>query len=93
VRLKASATVNVLKALDKVEQTKSQIEVAREAVTVREEGYRLAKAQARFGAAIPSQVSEAAADLSKAKTDLLKTRAAYDIARSELFVLMGRQPR
>jgi outer membrane protein TolC len=92
-RLKGSATANVLKALDKVEQTKNQMEVAREAVTVREEGDRLAKAQARFGAAIPSQVSEAAADLSKAKTDLLKARAAYDIARSELFVLMGRQPR
>ena len=92
-RLKASATANVLKALDKVEQTKNQMEVARETVTVREEGDRLAKAQARFGAAIPSQVSEAAADLSKAKTDLLKARAAYDIARSELFVLIGRQPR
>ena len=69
------------------------MEVAREAVTVREEGDRLAKAQAHFGAAMPSQVSEAAADLSKAKADLLKARAAYDIARSELFVLIGRQPR
>jgi outer membrane protein TolC len=92
-RLKASTEANVSKALDKVEQTRNQVEVAREAVTVREEGDRLAKAQSRFGAAMPSQVSEAAADLSKAKTDLLKARAGYDIARSELFVLIGRQPR
>jgi outer membrane protein TolC len=82
-----------LKALDRVEQTKNQMAVAREAVTVREEGDRLAKAHARFGAALPSEVSEAAADLSKARTDLLKAQAAYDIGRSEVFVLMGRQPR
>lgn len=92
-RLKASAAANVLKALDRVEQTKNQMAVAREAVTVREERDRLAKAQARFGAALPSEVSEAAADLSKARTDLLKAQAAYDIGRSEVFVLMGRQPR
>ncbi len=92
-RLKDDAEVNVAKALDKVEQSRSLIDVATQAVTLREESERLAGAQLRFGAIVRSKRSEALSALSKARADLLKAQLGFMQSRAELEVLIGQLPR
>jgi outer membrane protein TolC len=92
-RLKDDAAVNVEKALDKIEQSRSLVEVAKQAVTLREEGDRLAGVQLRFEVIVNSKRSEAKSAVTKAHADLLKAELGYMQSQAELEVLIGRLPR
>jgi outer membrane protein TolC len=92
-RLKDEAAVNVEKALDQIDQSRSLVDVARQAVALREEGDRLAGVQLGYGTLVNSKRSEAAAALAKARADLLKAELGYTESQAELAVLIGRLPR
>jgi outer membrane protein TolC len=92
-RLKDDAAVNVEKALDKIEQSRSLVEVAKQAVMLREEGDRLAGVQLRFEVIVNSKRSEAKSAVTKAHADLLKAELGYMQSQAELEVLIGRLPR
>lgn len=92
-RLKDAATVNVQKAFDKIDQSHSLVEVARQAVQVREESDRLAGVQLRFGEVVNSKRLQAVAALAKARSDLLKAQLGYLESQAELSALIGRLPR
>jgi outer membrane protein TolC len=92
-RLKDDAAVNVEKALDKIEQSRSLVDVARQAVALREEGDRLAGVQLGFGVIVNSKRSEATSALTKARADLLKAELGYMQSQAELEALIGRLPR
>jgi len=92
-RLKDDASVNVQKAFDKIDQSRSLVEVAKQAVTLREEGDRLAGVQLGYGVLVNSKRSETVEALSKARSDLLKAQLGYLESQAELAVLIGRLPR
>ena len=92
-RLKDAAAVNVQKAFDKIDQSHSLMEVARQAVQVSEESDRLAGVQLRFGEVVSSKRLQAVAALAKARSDLLKAQLGYLESQAELSVLIGRLPR
>ena len=92
-RLQDGAAVNVQKAFDKIDQSHSLVEVARQAVEVSEEGDRLAGAQLRFGEVVNSKRLQAVAALAKARSDLLRAQLGYLESQAELSVLIGRLPR
>jgi outer membrane protein TolC len=92
-RLKDEAAVNVQKALDKIDQSRSLVEVANQAVTLREEGDRLAGVQLGYGVLVSSKRSEAVEALAKARADLLKAQLGYLESQAELAALIGRLPR
>jgi outer membrane protein TolC len=81
-RLKDDAAVNVEKALDKIEQSRSLVEVAKQAVMLREEGDRLAGVQLRFEVIVNSKRSEAKSAVTNARADLLKAELGYTCSRS-----------
>ncbi len=92
-RLKDDAGVNVQKALNKVEQSRSLIDVARQAVALREEADRLAGAQLHYAVILNSKRSQAISDLTKARADLLKAELGYMESQAELTAIIGRLPR
>lgn len=92
-RLKDEAAVNVQKALDKIEQSRSLVDVATQAVSLREESDRLAAVQVGYGALVNSKRSEAVEALAKARADLLKAQLGYLESQAELAALIGRLPR
>lgn len=92
-RLKDEAAVNIQKAFDKVEQSQSLVDVAAQAVSLREEGNRLAGVQLGYGVLVNSKRSEAVAALAKAQADLLKAQLGYVESQAELAALIGRLPR
>lgn len=92
-RLKSVAAVNIQKAFDKIDQSRSLIDVSRQAVQVTEEKDRLAGAQLRFGELVNSQRLQAIVALAKARSDLLKAQLGYVESQAELSVLIGRLPR
>lgn len=92
-RLKDEAAVNVQKAFDKIDQSRSLVDVAKQAVTLREEGDRLAGVQLGYGVLVNSKRSEAIEALAKAHADLLKAQLGYLESQAELAALIGRLPR
>lgn len=92
-RLKDEAAVNVQKAFDKIEQSRSLVDVARQAVALRQEGDRLAGVQAGFGVLVNSKRSAAVAALAKSRADLLKAELEYTESQAELAALIGTTPR
>jgi len=92
-RLRDEAAVNVQKALDKIDQNQSLVEVAKQAVTLREEGDRLAGVQLGYGVLLNSKRSEATEGLAKARADLLKGQLGYLESQAELAAFIGRLPR
>lgn len=92
-RLKDESAVNVQKAFDKIDQSRSLVDVAKQAVTLREEGDRLAGVQLGYGVLVNSKRSEAIEALSKARADLLKAQLGYLESQAELAALIGRLPR
>jgi outer membrane protein TolC len=92
-RLKDDAAVNVQKAFDKIDQSHSLVDVARQSVQVSEESDRLAGVQLRFGEVVNSKRLQAVAALAKARSDLLKAQLGYLESQAELSVLIGRLPR
>jgi outer membrane protein TolC len=92
-RLKDEAAVNVQKAFDKINQSRSLVDVAKQAVALRDEGDRLARVQTGYGVLVSSKRSEAVAAASKARADLLKAQLGYLESQAQLAVLIGRLPR
>lgn len=92
-RLKDEAAVNVQKAFDKIDQGQSLVEVAKQAVTLRDEGDRLAGVQLGYGVLVSSKRSEATEALAKARADLLRAKLGYLESQAELAALIGRLPR
>jgi outer membrane protein TolC len=92
-RLKDDAAANVERALDKIEQSKSLLDVAKQVVDLRAESARIADVQLARGVLVGSQKSEASAALSKARADLVRAELGYVQSQAELEVLIGRLPR
>jgi outer membrane protein TolC len=93
LRLKDDAAVNVQRSLDKIEQSRSLIDVAKQAVALREEADRLNGVQLQYTAIVSSKRREATAALAKARAALAKAELGYMQSQAELEVLIGRLPR
>jgi outer membrane protein TolC len=92
-RLKDKAVVTVQKALDKLEQSRHLVEVAKQVVALRAEGNRLSEAQVSYGTILESKRLGAAAALLQAQVDSLKAELSYSLSRAELDVAIGSLPR
>ncbi len=92
-RLKDDAAANVERALDRIEQDRSLIEVAKQVADLRAEADRIAGVQLGRGVIVASQRSQAVAALAKARADLVRAELGYRQSQAELEVLIGRLPR
>ena len=91
-RLKERVAVDVVRSYNKVERTKSMVNVALQDAKLREESERLARNQQQQGLILVSDVRQASAANYKAKADLLQANLAYLLASAELQRTMGRTP-
>jgi outer membrane protein TolC len=92
-RLKDEAAVTVQKALDKLEQSRHLVEVAKQVVALRAEGNRLSVVQVSYGTVLESKRLGATAALLQAQVDLLKAELSYSLSRAEVDVAIGTLPR
>jgi outer membrane protein len=92
-RLKDEAAVTVQKALDKLEQSRHLVEVAKQVVALRAEGNRLSVVQVSYGTVLESKRLGATAALLQAQVDLLKAELSHSLSRAELDVAIGTLPR
>jgi outer membrane protein TolC len=92
-RLKDDAAANVERALDKIEQNHSLVDVARQVVELRTEADRIASVQLGRGVILSSKRSAAAAALVKARADMTRAALGSLQFQAELEVLIGRLPR
>lgn len=91
-RLKEKVAVEVERSYNKLERTKSMVNVARQVAELRAESERLANEQAGQGVVLPSDVRHATAATYKAKADLLQASLGYVLAFAELERAVGRAP-
>jgi outer membrane protein TolC len=91
-RLRERVAVDVERGYNKLERTKSMVNVAAEVAKLREESERLETNQAAQGAALAADVRRAAAANYKAKADLLQAQLGYLLAYAELERTVGRVP-
>jgi len=92
-RLKDNAAASVEQALDRMEQSKSLVDVAKQVVDLRTEADRIAGVQFARGVLLGSQRSEASASLAKSRADLIRAELGYVQSQAQLEVLIGRLPR
>jgi outer membrane protein TolC len=88
-RLKDDVAVQVEQTYNKLERTKTMIEVAQQVVDLRTESERLASNQVRQGVVLVSEQRKANAEVYKAQADLLQANLAYVLARAELDRTIG----
>jgi len=91
-RLKEHVAVEVERSFNKLERTKSMVNVATQVAKLREESERLATDQATQGVVLVSDVKHASAANYKAKADLLQATLGYVQAHAELERTVGRTP-
>ena len=91
-RLKEKVAVEVERSYNKLERTKSMVDVARQVAQLRAESERLATEQAVQGVVLTSDVRHATAATYKAKADLLQASLGYLLAFAELERAVGRAP-
>jgi outer membrane protein len=91
-RLKEQVAVEVERSYNKLERTKSMVNVAVQVAKLRQENERLATDQAAQGVVLVSDVRHASAANYKAKADLLQASLAYLLAHAELERTVGRAP-
>lgn len=91
-RLKEQVAVEVERSYNKLERTKSMMNVALQVAKLREEGERLAGNQQQQGLILISDVRQASTANYKAKADLLQANLSYLLAWAELQRTMGRTP-
>jgi outer membrane protein TolC len=89
-RLREQVAVDVGRSYNKLERTKSMVDVAVQVAQLREESERLATNQAAHGVVLVSDVRKAAAANYKARADLLEVRLGYLLAYAELERTVGR---
>jgi outer membrane protein TolC len=90
--LKEQIAVEVERSYNKLERTKSMVNVAVQVAKLREESERLTTNQAAQGVVLISDVRHAAAANYKAKADLLQASLGYLLAYAELERTVGRAP-
>ena len=91
-RLKEQVAVEVERTYNKLERTKSMVNVATQVAQLRAESERLATDQAAQGVVLISDVRHATAATYKAKADLLQASLGYLLAWAELERTVGRAP-
>jgi len=91
-RLKEEVAVAIERSYNKVERTKSLVNVATQVATLRQESERLATNQAAQGEVLVSERRQATAARYKAQADLLQASLGYLLARAELEQAVGRTP-
>ena len=91
-RLKEEVAVSIERSYDKVERTKTMVDVARQVVNLRDESDRLAANQLTYGVVNVSDRRQASAARYKAQADLLQASLAHLLAQAELEQAVGRTP-
>jgi outer membrane protein TolC len=88
-RLNDEVTVELDKAYRKLENTKSMMDVAREALALQRERLRLVSDQIKTSTASYAKYNEAVAAVKKAESNELQARLSYEIAIAELNRIVG----
>ncbi|HTF69355.1 MAG TPA: TolC family protein [Edaphobacter sp.] len=91
-KLKDDVAVSIEQNYNKVERTKTMVEVARQVVALRDENDRLAGNQLTYGVAQVAERRQASAARYKSQADLLQASLGYLLARAELEQVIGRTP-
>ena len=91
-RLKEEVAVAIESIYNKVERTKSLVNVATQVASLRQESERLATNQAAQGEVLVSERRQATAARYKAQADLLQASLGYLLAQAELEQTVGRTP-
>jgi outer membrane protein TolC len=91
-RVKERVAADVARTYNKLERTKSMVNVALQAAKLREESERLANNQQQQGLILISDFRHASAANYRAKADLLQANLAYLLAWAELQRTIGRTP-
>jgi outer membrane protein TolC len=91
-RLKEEVAVAVTRDYNKLERTRSMVNVATQVAQLRQESERLATNQAAQGVVLISDVRHATAANYAAKAELLQARLGYLLAWAELERTIGRAP-
>jgi outer membrane protein TolC len=91
-RLKEEVAVQIERSYNKVERTKSLVNVATQVASLRQESERLATNQAAQGEVLVSERRQATAARYKAQADLLQANLGYLLAQAELERTVGRTP-
>jgi outer membrane protein TolC len=91
-RLREQVAVEVERGYNKLERTKSMVNVAVQVAKLREEGERLTTNQAAQGVVLISDVRQATAANYQAKAELMQARFGYLLAWAELERTVGRAP-
>ena len=91
-RLKEEVAVAVERSYNKLERTKSMVNVATQVAQLRQESERLATNQVAQGLVLISDVRHATAANYEAKAELLQARLGYLLAWAELERTIGRAP-
>ena len=92
LHLKDQVAVAVERSYNKLERTKSMVNVATQVAQLRQESERLATNQAAQGVVLISDVRHATAAHYEAKAELLQARLGYLLAWAELERTVGRAP-
>jgi outer membrane protein TolC len=88
-RINDEVTVELDKAYRKLENTKSMMDVAREALALQQERLRLVSDQIKTSTAGYAKYNEAVAAVKKAESDELQARLGYELAIAELNRIAG----
>ena len=88
-RLNDEVTVELDKAYRKLENTKSMMDVAREALALQRERLRLVSDQIKTSTASYAKYNEAVAAVKKAESNELQARLSYEIAIADLNRIAG----
>jgi len=90
--LKEEVAVEIERSYNKLERTRSMVNVASQVAKLRQEGERLTTDQAAQGIVLISDVKHATAANYKAKADLLQATLGYVLAWAELQRTVGQAP-
>jgi outer membrane protein TolC len=90
--LKEEVSVGIEKSYNKLERTKSMVQVANQVVRLRQEGERLAQNQLTAGVMLVAERRQATAATYKAEADSLQASLGYLLAWAELEQAVGRTP-
>jgi len=91
-RLKDQVAVGIERAYNKLERTKSLVEVAQQVVKLRQESERLTQNQLAQGVVLVSDHRQSTAATYKAQADYLQASLGYLLAWAELEQAVGRTP-
>jgi outer membrane protein TolC len=90
--LKEEVAVGIERSYNKLERTRSMVQVAQQVVSLRQEGERLATNQLTQGVLLVSERRQATAATYKAQADYLQASLGYLLAWAELEQAAGRTP-